>query len=64
MRKRWAACRFIRKNFAVTAFPVDSKMAQVLAWLVSRHLLISYSLYTSGAPLAACAARSVLPHAP
>lgn len=41
-------CRFIRKNFAVTSFPVDARMAHVLAWSISRHQLISFTLYTAG----------------
>ena len=42
--------RFIRKNFAVTIMSMgaQSRLGTVMAWVVSRHLLISYSLYTAG----------------
>ena len=41
-------CRFIRKNFAVTFLAFNSRAGTIVAWLLSRHLLISYTMYTLG----------------
>lgn len=43
--------RFVRKNFTMSAVNLGtSKVVQkITAWLLSRHLMISYAMYTGGA---------------
>lgn len=41
--------RFIRKNLALTPLAVDTRLARVITWVLSRHLIISYTFYTAGA---------------
>jgi phosphatidate cytidylyltransferase len=46
--------RFVRKNFTMSAIVLGESLGGrkgFVAWLLSRHLMISYTLYTAGASL-------------